>query len=637
MEPKAVIEAGPITVPGFGLPLNNRPEDHFPDAVSDWEQYWPHTNRERCMVAFMQDVTLEENWDQMVFQEAAIAKWKHHVVGKDWRRASGIRHGDFTDAMFECCIEELQVKAKLYQETGIVSILDIEVRITRSDRVISSDMQSSLQEAARNIERTSLRKFDWSSGKENTPTQPTECTSSAKNIVVNLIDPTMYPLVYGRSRVLPAKEIDLQDCLGHIAQGITVQIPDKDERQKYVDGAYYTLFSGKSQWLPCNVEFPDGINAKIMSYVNNLHPKDHGNFYPVLENVITKVMPMWNLVYSTVYKETMPCEKRIDCYEAGWKYPSTPPYDPLNIKDDLMSGLIDDDEWQRRTNSWLRDFRVIDKPEPRPKEDRPYRTHDSPVTLEAIANYSGILGKGDGIQVIVKMRAMYPTPENPICDLRNGFGLDGALNEHIVATAVYFFDDENVTDSRVSFQTRFQGLNFEEDCSFETGDLRPLDEIFGLRHRTPSLQKVGFAIMREGLMLAYPNVLQQKESAFQLEDPTRPGHRKILTLYLVDPRVKILSTANVPPQQADWWAAEFSTGEGQLKGLPKEVVDVVVDNVSDFPIPKQEAKRLRDELLLERSELQSSIREILGSYKVSLDWGESDIDQDDSSEAEDDD
>lgn len=54
------------------------------------------------MVAFMQDVTLEENWDQRVFQEAAIATWKHDVVEKDWRRAGGIRHGDFTDAMFEC-------------------------------------------------------------------------------------------------------------------------------------------------------------------------------------------------------------------------------------------------------------------------------------------------------------------------------------------------------------------------------------------------------------------------------------------------------------------------------------------------------------------------------------------------------
>ncbi|KAF0315754.1 hypothetical protein GQ607_017039 [Colletotrichum asianum] len=636
MEPEAVIEAGRIMLPGFGLPLNHTPEDHFPDAVNDWQQHWPHTNRERCMVAFMEDVTLEENWYQRVFQEADIATWKHDAVEKDWRRAGGIRHGDFTDAMFECCIEELQAKARLYQETGIVSILDIEVRITRSDRIISSEMRSALQRAARNIERTSLRKIDWSSRKENTLTQATESTSSAKDIVVNLIDPAMYPLIYGRSRILPAKEIDLHDCLDHITQGITVQMPDKDERQKFVDGIYHTLFSGKSQWLPCNVEFPDGINAKITSYVNNLHPKDHRNFYPVLENIITKVMPMWNLVYSTVYKETMHCDKRIDCDQAGWKYPITPPYDPLNIKDDLMSGLIDDDEWQRRTNAWLRNFRVIDKPEPRSEEERAYHTYDSSVTPEALANYTSMLGKAGGIQVIVKMAAMYLTPESPICDLRNEFCLDGALNEHIVATAVYFFDDENVTDFRVSFQTRFQGLNFEEDCSFETGDLRPLDEIFGLRNKTPSLQKVGFATMREGLMLVYPNVVQQKESAFQLKDSTRPGHRKVLTLYLVDPRVQILSTANVPPQQADWWAAEFSTSEGQLKGLPKEVIDMVVEKVSDFPIPKQEARRIRDELLLERSDLQRKTREILRSYKVSLDWSDDDMDHDGSSEGEDD-
>lgn len=39
----------------------------------------------------------------------------------------------------------------------------------------------------------------------------------------------------------------------------------------------------------------------------------------------------------------------------------------------------------------------------------------------------------------------------------------------------------------------------------------------------------------------------------KLQDPTRPGHRRFLALWLVDPHTRIVSTANVPPQQRAWW------------------------------------------------------------------------------------
>ena len=57
----------------------------------------------------------------------------------------------------------------------------------------------------------------------------------------------------------------------------------------------------------------------------------------------------------------------------------------------------------------------------------------------------------------------------------------------------------------------------------------------------------------------------------QLADPTRPGHHKVLTFFLVDPTVSILSTAQVPPQQKSWWidqVKEIFAGK-----LPPEIVD----------------------------------------------------------------
>ena len=103
----------------------------------------------------------------------------------------------------------------------------------------------------------------------------------------------------------------------------------------------------------------------------------------------------------------------------------------------------------------------------------------------------------------------------------------------------------------------------------------------------------------EGRLLAFPNVVQHRVSPFRLADPTRPGHRKILALFLVDPYVRILSTANVPPQQKSWWAERIRDNE-KLSSLPIEVVDKVIDDVAEFPISLEEAKEIRLRLMEER-------------------------------------
>ncbi|KAF9871992.1 hypothetical protein CkaCkLH20_10624 [Colletotrichum karsti] len=630
----------PIKLPGFGLPLNHKPESHFPTAVDDWFQSWPHTIRERCMVTLMEEVTLEKDWDSKAFSDSAISDWKKRVMAKKWRRDDGIRHGDFTETMFECFIEELQGKAKLYQETGIVPVLDIEVRLARSDKAITPELNKLLQKAAVSIQETSTRRMDWNAGKEDM-SGATVSTPSADCVSINLIDPNMYPLIYGRSRVLPDKEITLDDSLNHIAKGVTIPTPSQDERihTDGLMGEQRTLWSGISQWLPTNISFPDGVNAKITSYINNLHPKDHADVYPLLEEVVTRTMPLWNVVYATVYKDTMPCDMRMDWNSGGLEFPGTAPYDPLNIKDDLMNGLIDDDEWQRRTNQWLADQSFTRRPEPLLKKDKGYGADKCILTPESIADKTVMLGEVGGIQVVVKMSAVYLTPENPVYDSQSEFALDGALNDRIAATAVYFFDDDNVTDSRISFKSRFHGLHFEEECWYNDGDERYVEQTFGFRPPAPSLQDVGSVTMREGLMVAYPNVLQHKNLSYRLKDPTRPGHRKVLTLYLVDPRIKVLSTANVPPQQAEWWVREFARDNGQVKGLPKEVVDMVVDNIGDIPIPRADARRVRDEVVAERRELEKGVGGVLSAYIVNVGFfsgegfdGDESVDEEDEDE-----
>jgi len=86
---------------------------------------------------------------------------------------------------------------------------------------------------------------------------------------------------------------------------------------------------------------------------------------------------------------------------------------------------------------------------------------------------------------------------------------------------------------------------------------------------------------------------------FQLLDGTKPGHRKILALFLVDPHIRIISSANVPCQQRAWWAQEIR-GQELFRILPTELQNEIIRKVEEFPISIEEAKELRLELMEER-------------------------------------
>ena len=99
--------------------------------------------------------------------------------------------------------------------------------------------------------------------------------------------------------------------------------------------------------------------------------------------------------------------------------------------------------------------------------------------------------------------------------------------------------------------------------------------------------------MREGRLITFQNVLQQRVAPFKLIDESKSGHCKILALFLVDPNIRILSTANVPPQQKQWWADAIVQSNERLGKLPPKLMAQVVDSVDDFPISLEEAKEIR--------------------------------------------
>ncbi|KAK3898180.1 hypothetical protein C8A05DRAFT_38237 [Staphylotrichum tortipilum] len=122
----------------------------------------------------------------------------------------------------------------------------------------------------------------------------------------------------------------------------------------------------------------------------------------------------------------------------------------------------------------------------------------------------------------------------------------------------------------------------------------------------------------QGRAMAFPNVFHHRVSGFELADPTKPGHRRFVALWLVDPYKRIISTANVPPQQAEWFADGVfgePNGEGADKDktflLPPEVVNMARSQLGDWtqPMTREEAEGYREELMAERSQFHDNTRD----------------------------
>ncbi|KAG5633649.1 hypothetical protein DXG03_006869, partial [Asterophora parasitica] len=124
-------------------------------------------------------------------------------------------------------------------------------------------------------------------------------------------------------------------------------------------------------------------------------------------------------------------------------------------------------------------------------------------------------------------------------------------NEHICASAIYYYDIMDITASGPAFRQKSDTEDGLQPPQYQW-DWFPT--VFGCENEGPMLQDVGSVDTREGRLLTWPNVLQHRVHPFSLADPTKPGHRKIVALFLVDPNIRIISTANVPCQQREWWA-----------------------------------------------------------------------------------
>jgi hypothetical protein len=197
-----------------------------------------------------------------------------------------------------------------------------------------------------------------------------------------------------------------------------------------------------------------------------------------------------------------------------------------------------------------------------------------------------------GLQVIVKMASIELSAASP--DFGAGsWHVEGQMNERIVATALYYLDSENVTDSSLSFRMHppYDGEKYQALVS--QGNFGWLEALFGQEFgdsRDELVQLYGHVATPEGRLLAFPNCFQHQVSGFRLKEGASSGHRRFVALWLVDPHTRIVSTANVPPQRADWWQeAVFAdlavAGEGRQADMtPAELTKIQKEQGLDHAV-----------------------------------------------------
>jgi hypothetical protein len=654
----------PIRVPGFGgMPVDFEEDSddrkRFAHGANDWDQSPRLTARELSMLALMNALSDKPDWEKKVFDEDIAEKWHQEALTMPL----------ISESAWKWCLSELKDKARNFEKSGYVPAFDSGSGCIKSDALVGDELRQELVRAVQPLQNVPAEEKDWH--------------PRSKDQVLNLVHPSLFPLVYGSTRVLvQGGQVELNNVFDSYGKSEVTQLQrfvyadSRAERRRFGynrEQVEQHIFSPKFQWLPCEVEFQgdEGNDVRITSYINNLHPLQHKSLYNVIEKLIGLSIDPWNKVL--VYKEENRTPVRIRTYgydwepslpdwapEVGWrtylrrkelgeekfnellvkvreymKLPDSPGYesDPDQDDEDEIVGneKRKDGTWEEEEDldlspiiewKWKR-LRSTKHPEPgaafsyedwkagnvgNAVVESPEWSHPNPESrkheyydVNLASEY-----RSKGLQVIVKLSSIELTPDNPEYE-GGSWHIEGMLNEHIVATSIYYYDVQNTTESRIRFRQEAElddmAMNYEQD------EHEPLCEIFGtdsLRDEV-AIQELGSITTPQGRLIAFPNTLQHCVEPFKLADPTRPGHRRFIVMWLVDPHYRICSTRNVPPQQHDWWAPEGYHQVGIDEKLPAELADMVKGEVGEWPMGKEEAKKLRLELMDERTSLMEVV------------------------------
>ncbi|KAL8800638.1 MAG: hypothetical protein Q9182_005051 [Xanthomendoza sp. 2 TL-2023] len=448
--------------------------------------------------------------------------------------------------MVDWAIAEVKYKAQIFNQVDCIEALD---GVWKSDTIINEELRIALEVAVQSLEDVPEADKDWHPGPDGQ--------------VLDLVHPSIYPLVYGQSPILAAETFVSDDTPGLGRE-----------------------WSKKFQWLPAEVDIsPDGDNIVMKSYINNLHPNFHSDLFSIIPKIIAKAISMWDRVLSRLVSPPIP-PRVSDWSNSYMGFDEEMPDEP-----EQEEGEDDNENWCRldewnETDRWVDNRRVIE-PEP----------GDFQTPAERIrSDKNGIQLQRSGTRSDDKLKRPQPSDTAPCVDLRKDYG---RLQVIVKLANIHLTTDKPAYpgDSYLSIR---QQTGEGTDLPYEQGIWKAVEQIYGVKNDCPAIQDLGEVLTRQSRLLCSPNIMQHRVSSFQLADPFKTSHRKILALFLIDPHLRIISTENVPPQQESWWRQKVRD-TGVFERLPLELAENIVEH-GEVLVSLEKAREQRCELMEERKE-----------------------------------
>jgi hypothetical protein len=161
--------------------------------------------------------------------------------------------------------------------------LDASASIAKSDTLIDKSLRDELRSAFAKLKEDQSDNPDWH--------------PRSNNRVRNLVHPSLFPLVYGRTPVIKEELVGADPDTAEIwaGKGEVIAQPSDDDPPRFGYGPDASFWSSDYQWLPANVSLLEDGSVKFTSYVNNLHPGKYQDIYRTLEKLIAKTLPAWDL------------------------------------------------------------------------------------------------------------------------------------------------------------------------------------------------------------------------------------------------------------------------------------------------------------------------------------------------------
>ncbi|QRW06156.1 hypothetical protein RhiLY_05155 [Ceratobasidium sp. AG-Ba] len=269
------------------------------------------------------------------------------------------------------------------------------------------------------------RLIDGAARLENVPDSEKDWHPRSNGQVLDLVHPSLYPIVYNRTLAYPTSTSDLeQRVLSPIQMPPLPEPVDRwDKWEGTEEDANYHI-SHRFQWLPTDFKISsDGNSAKGIEYINNLDPGRYPDIHRTIEDLVAAL-------HTGEPRGSRACPKQ---YSYNETYAPEPEW----------SQYLDDDQNEAIYQQWA-GGRPYFGPDVRPMgyemgslERRKFR-----YTL-AGQDDTGDCENGE-----------YPlqTPEKPVYQ-GGSWHVEGMWNEAIAVSAIYYYDEDNISESRLAFRT----------------------------------------------------------------------------------------------------------------------------------------------------------------------------------------